>query len=115
MKYLLIKANGDVKLVDLPKGIVAKRDAIGGYDVEFITLNYAMTLQICLTEAGKIYQLPRNDLATEIYRYYTEGSSDWIAGDALFCSLNSKNGNFKSISAEETTQLLSILINNGDK
>ena len=68
MKYLLVKSNGNISIIDLPKGIVAKREAIGGYDVEFITLNYAMTLQICLAEAGKIYQLPRNDLATKIYQ-----------------------------------------------
>ena len=40
---------------------------------------------IC-NEEGKNNELPRNNVATEIFRMKQRGTQDWIAGDAIFYS-----------------------------
>jgi len=56
---------------------------VGGY-IEMVTFPDG-SLMIC-NEEGKNNELPRNNVATEIFRMKQRGTQDWIAGDAIFYS-----------------------------
>jgi len=56
---------------------------VGGY-IEMVTFSDG-SLMVC-NEEGKINELPRNNVATEIFRMKQRGTQDWIAGDAIFFS-----------------------------
>jgi hypothetical protein len=56
---------------------------VGGY-IETVTFPDG-SLMIC-NEEGKNNELPRNNVATEIFRMKQRGTQDWIAGDAIFYS-----------------------------
>jgi hypothetical protein len=59
------------------------RRLVGGY-IETVTFPDG-SLMIC-NEEGKNNELPRNNVATEIFRMKQRGTQDWIAGDAIFYS-----------------------------
>lgn len=56
---------------------------VGGY-IEMVTFSDG-SLMVC-NEEGKNNELPRNNVATEIFRLKQRGTQDWIAGDAIFFS-----------------------------
>jgi len=56
---------------------------VGGY-IEMVTFPDG-SLMVC-NEEGKNNELPRNNVATEIFRMKQRGTQDWIAGDAIFYS-----------------------------
>lgn len=78
----LITTDGDSSNVEALQ-LEQMQSLVGGY-IEMVTFSDG-SLMVC-NETGKLDGLPRNNVATEIFRMKLRGTEDWIAGDAIFYS-----------------------------
>lgn len=78
----LITVDGDRSEVEATE-LAEMQTLVGGY-IEMVCFDDG-SMMIC-NEEGKNNDLPRNDMATAIFRLKRRGTQDWIAGDAIFYS-----------------------------
>lgn len=85
----IIKADGQVIEVSPKNGSDFKLDElkaiVNGY-IEPVYLNDEQMMVV--NEEGKLYGLPVNLIATEIYNITHQPHTDVIVGDVLFCKRN---------------------------
>lgn len=78
----LITVDGNSRAIDAAE-LAEMQEIVGGY-IEMVTFDDG-SMMIC-NEEGKVHDLPRNNVATAIFRLKRRVDSDWIAGDAIFYS-----------------------------
>ena len=83
----ILKADGSVIDVEPENGLTYEwqqlHDIVGGY-IELVTLNNKEYMVV--NEEGKLYNLPFNAVATEMYhKSNPRAINDFIVGDVLVC------------------------------
>ena len=88
MRALVIRTNGNYSVENVETGLNSMRKIVGG-DVESFLLDTNGKMKIYINEAGKIYGLEANKLATAILISFFR-DEDYVAGDVLICGVNSR-------------------------
>ena len=109
MRVIKMNVHGKHEITDIPKGIEALEEIIGG-EIEGVTFAGRTDMILFLDEMAKADDEPVNCLATMVILNYSN-VFEIVNGDAVICGLD-EDGDTCSLSDEQIDELLYVFAGN---
>lgn len=106
MRALIIRTDSTYDDISIRKGLSQIKKIVQG-DFECITLDDNFSMTMFINETGKLKSLPKNELATKIYRSFFR-TTDYIAGDVVIKGMDDE-GETCDLTDKQMTELIKLL------